>query len=46
MNTNEIQQYPALLRQVKQRVLLAQQRAIFAANEELLRMYWDLGQLL
>lgn len=25
MNTNEIQQYPALLRQVKQRVLLAQQ---------------------
>ena len=25
---------------------LAQQRAIYAANEELLRMYWDLGQML
>lgn len=33
--------YSILLRQVKQRVALAQQRAIFAANEELLRMYWD-----
>ena len=31
---------------MKQRVSLAQQRAIYAANEELLRMYWDLGQLL
>jgi len=38
--------YSHLLQQVKQRVALAQQRAIFAANEELLRMYWDLGQML
>ena len=38
--------YSTLLRQVKKRVTLAQQRAIFAANEELLRMYWDLGQML
>ena len=43
---NNIENYSILLRQVKQRVALAQQRAIFAANEELLRMYWDLGQLL
>ena len=43
---NNIGNYSFLLRQVKQRVALAQQRAIFAANEELLRMYWDLGQLL
>ena len=43
---NNIENYSILLRQVKQRVALAQQRAIFAANEELLHMYWDLGQLL
>lgn len=38
--------YAALLRQIRQRVLLAQQRAIFAANEEMLRMYWDIGKML
>lgn len=38
--------YTALLRQIKQRVLLAQQRAIYAANEEMLRMYWDIGKML
>lgn len=43
---NNIANYSILLRQVKQRVALAQQRAIFAANEELLHMYWDLGQIL
>ena len=42
----KIQSYGRLLRQVKQRVALAQQRVIYAANEELLRMYWDLGQML
>ena len=41
-----IQNYGRLLRQVKQRVALAQQRVIYVANEELLRMYWDLGQML
>ena len=43
---NKIQEYALLLQQVKQRVILAQQRAIYSANEELLRMYWDLGQML
>ena len=38
--------YAALLRKIKQRVLLAQQRVIYAANEELLRMYWDVGEML
>ena len=38
--------YAKLLRQIKQRVLLAQQRAIYAANEEMLRMYWDIGGIL
>ncbi len=48
MNTgvNNIPNYTTLLRQVKGRVVLAQQRAIYAANEELLRMYWDLVQML
>lgn len=43
---NNIFNYSTLLRQVKKRVALAQQRAIYAANEELLRMYWDLGKML
>ena len=38
--------YTHLLVQVKQRVQLAQQRAIYAANGEMLRMYWDIGRLL
>ena len=38
--------YAKLLRQIKQRVQLAQQRAIYAANEEMLRMYWDIGGML
>ena len=38
--------YAKLLRQIRQRVLLAQQRAIYAANEEMLRMYWDIGGML
>lgn len=38
--------YAILLRQIKQRVLLAQQRAIYVANEEMLRMYWDIGGML
>jgi len=44
--TQMLQHYTTLLHQVKRRVALAQQRAIYAANEELLRMYWDLGQML
>jgi len=41
-----ISSYTTLLQEVKQRVALAQQRAISAANDELLRMYWDLGKML
>lgn len=37
--------YTTLLCQIKQRVLLVQQRAI-SANEEIQRMYWDVGGLL
>ena len=38
--------YTALLQQVKRRVRLAQQRAIYSANEEMLSMYWDIGKML
>lgn len=38
--------YAKLLRQIKLRVLLAQQRAIYSANGEMLRMYWDIGKML
>ena len=41
-----IQTYTALLRRIKQRVTQAQQRAIYSANEEMLRMYWDVGEML
>lgn len=44
--TDNFRGYAKLLRQIKQRVLLAQQRAIYAANEEMLRMYWDIGEML
>ena len=40
--TDNFRGYAALLRRIKQRVLIAQQRAIYAANEEMLRMYWAL----
>ena len=46
MLTDSFRGYAKLLRQIKQRVLLAQQRAIYAANEEMLRMYWDIGGML
>lgn len=38
--------YAVLLRKIKQRVSVAQQRAIYAANEEMLRLYWDIGEML
>ena len=44
--TDNFRGYAALLRKIKQRVLLAQQRVIYAANEEMLRMYWDVGEML
>ena len=49
METKEFEDfynYSGLLRQVKQRVQLAQGRAVYAANEAMLRMYWDIGGML
>ena len=44
--TDNFRGYAALLHKIKQRVQVAQQRAIYAANEEMLRMYWDIGGIL
>ena len=44
--TDNFRGYAALLRKIKQRVLIAQQRVIYAANEEMLRRYWDVGEML
>ena len=46
LSPDSFQGYTALLQQIKQRVSIAQRRAIYAANEELLRMYWDIGGML
>ena len=46
MEKNAIFDYSQLLSQVKRRVAMAQQRAIYAANEEMLHMYWDIGEML
>lgn len=44
--TDNFRDYATLLRKIKQRVQVAQQRAIYAVNEEMLRMYWDIGEML
>lgn len=45
-NQNNIFNYATLLQQIKARVALAQKKAIYAANEEMLTMYWDIGKML
>lgn len=46
LGMRNFQGYPSLLRQIKHRVSFAQQKAMYAANEELLRMNWDIGEML
>lgn len=47
LNINSIDKdYMQLLNQIKQRIRVAQQRAILSANGEMLRMYWDIGRML
>lgn len=36
--------YPALLKNLKQRICAAQVRATLSANAELIRLYWDIGR--
>lgn len=43
---NELTDYAGLLAEIKQRIQSAQMRAAFAANAELIRLYWQVGSLL
>lgn len=38
--------YTALLSDIKQRIRQAQTRAVLAVNAELIRLYWEIGQML
>ena len=38
--------YPKLLKEIKTRIRQAQTRAIFAANAELVCLYWDIGRII
>ena len=42
----DISEYTQLLDKIKHRVQLAQKRAIYSASAEMLRMYWDIGEML
>ena len=44
--TGSIDRYAELLGQVKARIAGAQMRAAFAANRELLALYWEIGRLI
>ncbi len=38
--------FSALLTEIKRRIILAQTRAVASANTELVRLYWDIGQII
>jgi predicted nuclease of restriction endonuclease-like (RecB) superfamily len=38
--------YPQLLREIKSRIRSARSRAVLAANQEMLLLYWDIGKLI
>jgi hypothetical protein len=38
--------YPDLLSKIKDRIRIAQIKAAFSANSELLLLYWDVGRML
>jgi predicted nuclease of restriction endonuclease-like (RecB) superfamily len=42
----EILSYKNLLSDIKQRIRTAQIKATFAANAEMIAMYWDIGQMI
>ncbi len=43
---NELTQYASLLGEIKTRIGQSQTRAAFAANREMLALYWDIGRLI
>jgi hypothetical protein len=44
--SSEVPHYTALLSDIKQRIRQAQTRAVLAVNAELIRLYWEIGQML
>ena len=44
--TGTVQDYPALLAEVKTRIQSAQYAALRAVNKELVGLYWDIGRLI
>ena len=38
--------FPILLKEIKSRIQQAQTRAMLSVNAELVRLYWDVGQML
>lgn len=38
--------YPVFLKEVKHRVLIAQRKAVYAVNKELIQLYWDIGKMI
>ena len=46
LETETFSGYARLLQNIKHRVRVSQGRAIYAANEELLRLYCDIGEML
>lgn len=38
--------YPALLKEIKERIRSAQYEALKAVNKELISLYWDIGQMI
>lgn len=43
---NDLTHYARLLAEIKRRIQTAQMRAVLAVNGELIRLYWQVGQLL
>ena len=43
---SDLTEYSGLLAEIKTRIQAAQTRAVLAVNAELIRLYWQIGQLL
>ena len=43
---NDLQHYPTLLSEIKQRIRHRQFKAAQSVNAELIALYWDIGQIL
>jgi len=45
-NLDKLQDYPALLTEVKERIRSAQYEALKAVNKEMVGLYWDIGRMI